>query len=328
MTPTMRAAVVTAFGDPDVIHIQHLSTPTPGPGEVLVDVQLTDLIFVETAIRAGLHGGFFDVTPPYVPGNSFGGTVRAVGDGVTSDWIGKTVTGRTADFGAHAEQAVAPAEGLLEVPKGLTLETAVAISGDGYTALMLEELAPDLKDKHVLITAAAGGMGILLVQLAHQAGAHVIAAARGQAKLDLVKANRADVVIDYSQPGWDKLVLEATNGAGADVTFEGAGGTLGATAFTVAADRSWFSAHGAPSGGFAAYDETEAVRRGITVKGIRDLRVDTTTTTVSAAQVLARAAQGDLVPVIDRIYPLDQLAEAHRAMTSRELVGKALIRVS
>ncbi len=328
MTPTIRAAVVTAFGDTDVIQIQHLPTPTPAPGEVLVDVQLTDLIFVETAIRAGLHGGFFDVTPPYVPGSSFGGVVRAVGDGVTPDWIGKTVTGRTASFGAHAEQTVAPAENLLEVPSDLTLETAVAVSGDGFTALMLEELAPTLEGKHVLITAAAGGMGILLVQLAHQAGAHVIAAARGQAKLDLVKAQHADVVIDYSQPGWDKLVLEATNGAGADVTFEGAGGTLGATAFAVAADHSWFSAHGAPSGGFASYDETEAERRGITVKGIRDLRVDTTTTTVSAAQVLARAAQGDLVPVIDRIYPLDQLAEAHRAMTSRELVGKALIRVS
>ncbi|WP_344182741.1 zinc-binding dehydrogenase [Kribbella lupini] len=327
MTTTMRAAVVTAFGDADVIEIQHLPTPTPGPGEVLVDVQLTDLIFVETAIRAGLHGGFFDVTPPYVPGSSFGGVVRTVGDGVSADWIGKTVTGRTASFGAHAEQVVAPAESLLEVPDGLTLETAVAVSGDGYTALMLEELATDLTGKHVLITAAAGGMGILLVQLAHRASAHVIAAARGQAKLDLVKAHHADVVIDYGQPGWEKLVLEATNGAGADITFEGAGGTLGATAFTVAADHSWFSAHGAPSGGFAAYDEADAERRGITVKGIRDLRVDTATTTVTAAQVLARAAQGDLVPVIDRLYPLDQLAEAHRAMTARELVGKALIRI-
>ncbi|GAB3839831.1 zinc-binding dehydrogenase [Kribbella italica] len=324
----MRAAVVTAFGDADVIQLQHLPTPTPGPGEVLVDVRLTDLIFVETAIRAGQHGGFFDVTPPYVPGNSFGGVVRAVGDGVSADWIGKTVTGRTPSFGAHAEQAVAAAEDLHEVPAGLTLETAVAVSGDGYTALMLEELAPGLAGKQVLITAAAGGMGILLVQLAHRAGAHVIAAARGQAKLDLVKAHHADGVLDYSQPGWEKAVLEATNGAGADITFEGAGGSLGATAFTVAADSSWFSAHGAPSGDFAAYDESEAERRGITVKGIRDLRVDTTTTTVSAAEVLARAAQGDLVPVIDRIYPLEQLADAHRAMTSRELVGKALIRVS
>lgn len=328
MTPTMRAAVVTAFGDADVIQLQHLPTPTPGPGEVLVDVHLTDLIFVETAIRTGLHGGFFDVTPPYVPGNSFGGVVRAVGEGVTEDWIGKTVTGRTTAFGAHAEQAVAAADGLHEVPTGLTLETAVAVSGDGYTALMLEELAPDLAGKHVLITAAAGGMGILLVQLAHKAGAHVIAAARGEAKLALVKAHGADVVIDYSHPGWEKLVLEATNGAGAEVVFEGAGGALGAAAFTVAADQGWFSAHGAPSGGFAAYDDAEASRRGITVKGIRDLRVDTTTTTVSGAEVLARAARGDLVPVIDRVFPLEQLADAHRAMTSRELVGKALIRVA
>ncbi|MEV6283354.1 zinc-binding dehydrogenase [Kribbella sp. NPDC051770] len=328
MTTTMRAAVVTAFGDAGVIQIQDLPRPVPAAGEVLVDVQLTDLIFVETAIRAGQHGGFFDVTPPYVPGNSFGGVVRAVGAGVSADWIGKTVTGRTASFGAHAEQAVAAADGLHEVPEGLTLETAVAVSGDGYTALMLEELVPDLTGKHVLITAAAGGMGILLVQLAHRAGAHVIAAARGRAKLGLVRAHHADVVIDYSQPGWEKSVLEATNGAGADIVFEGAGGTLGATAFTVTADHGWFSAHGAPSGGFAAYDEADAARRGITVKGILDLRVDTTTTTVSADEVLRRAAAGDLVPVVDRVYPLAELADAHRAMTGRELVGKALIRVS
>ncbi|ONI74469.1 alanine dehydrogenase [Kribbella sp. ALI-6-A] len=323
----MRAAVVTAFGDPDVLQIQQLPVPQPGPGDVLVDVHVTDLIFVETAIRAGQHGNFFDVTPPYVPGNSFGGVVRAVGEGVDPGWIGKSVTGRTAHFGAHAEQAVAPASGLVELPPALTLETAVAVSGDGYTALMLEELAPDLAGRHVLITAAAGGMGILLVQLAHRAGAHVIAAARGQAKLDLVKAHHADVVIDYSKPGWEKSVLEATDGAGADVVFDGAGGALGATAFEVVADGGWFSAHGAPSGGFAPYDEAEAERRGITVKGIRDLRADTTTTTVSAGQVLARAARGDLVPVVDRVFDLEQLADAHRALTSRELVGKALIRI-
>ncbi|WP_432938372.1 zinc-binding dehydrogenase [Kribbella sp. CA-253562] len=327
MNQTMRAAVVTAFGDPDVIQIQQLPVPRPGPGEALVDVQVTDLIFVETAIRAGDHGNFFDVTPPYVPGNSFGGVVSAVGEGVDPGWIGKTVTGRTANFGAHAERAVAPATGLVELPPALTLETAVAVSGDGYTALMLEELAPDLAGRHVLITAAAGGMGILLVQLAHRAGARVIAAARGQAKLDLVKAHHADVVIDYSKPGWEKSVLEATDGAGADVVFDGAGGALGATAFEVVADGGWFSAHGAPSGAFALYDEAEAERRGITVKGIRDLRVDTTTATVSAAQVLARAARGNLVPVVDRVFDLEQLADAHRAITSRELVGKALIRI-
>jgi NADPH2:quinone reductase len=136
------------------------------------------------------------------------------------------------------------------------------------------------------------------------------------------------VVIDYSTPGWEKVVLAATNNHGADIVFEGAGGELGATAFTVVTDGGWFSAHGAPSGGFAAYDPAEAQRRGITVKGIMDLRADTTTTSVTGAEVIRRAAAGDLKPVIDQVYDLDRVADAHTALENRTLRGKALIRVS
>jgi NADPH2:quinone reductase len=318
---------VTEFGGPDVIRTQDWPDPAPATGEVLVEVALTDVIFVETAIRQGHHSQYFDVTPPYVPGTSLAGTVRAVGPDVSDDWIGKTVVGRSVGFGAHAELAVADAAGLVEVPAELNLETALAVFGDGFTALMLEELAPPMQGKEVLITASAGGMGLLLIQLAHRAGAHVIAAARGQAKLDLSTAQGADVVIDYSKPGWEKLVLEATGNHGADIVLEGAGGELGATAFTVVKDGGWFSAHGAPSGGFATYDEDEAARRGITVKGITDLRADSTTTTVTGAEVIARAVAGDLKPVVDQVFELDRLADAHRALEQRTLLGKALVRV-
>jgi NADPH2:quinone reductase len=318
---------VTKFGGADVIEVQDWPEPVAGPGQVLVDIELTDLIFVETAIRKGAHGGFFDVKPPYVPGNSFGGTVREVGEDVDEKWVGRRVIGRTVDFGAHAEIGVAAVAGLVEVPAGLDLETAVAAAGDGFTTLLLEQLSPDLQGKEVLITAAAGGMGVLLVQVAHKAGAHVIAAARGQAKLDLVKAQGADVVIDYSVEGWEKLVLEATSNEGIDIAFEGAGGELGAVAFSTVKDGGWFSGHGAPSGGFAAYDPAEAERRGITVKGIQDLRIDNLKTTITAADVLQRVSQGDLTPVIDRTFTLDQLGEAHTAVESRSLLGKALIRI-
>ena len=321
----MRAAVVSEFGPADVIKTQDWPDPVPGAGEVLIEVAVADVIWVETSIRQGRHSEFFDVKPPYVPGGSLVGTVREVGPEVSSDWIGKTVLGRAVGFGAHAELAVA--QGLVEVPAELNEETAVAVFGDGFTALMLEDLAPPMQGKHVLITASAGGMGLLLIQLAHKAGAHVIAAARGQAKLDLSKAQGADVVIDYSQPGWEKLVLEATNNQGVDIVFEGAGSQFGAIAFTVVKDGGWFSAHGAPSGGFAAYDAAEAERRGITVKGINDLRADTTTTTVTGADVIARAVAGDLKPVIDRVYDLDHVSDAHTALEQRTLLGKALIRV-
>jgi NADPH2:quinone reductase len=323
----MRAAVVTEFGPADVIKTQDWPDPEPAAGEVLIEVAVADMIFVDTAIRQGHHSEFFDVEPPYVPGSSLAGTVRAVGPEVSTDWIGKTVVGRSVGFGAHAELVRAQAAGLVEVPAGLNLETVVAVAGDGLTALMLEDLAPPMQGKEVLITASAGGMGLLLIQLAHKAGAHVIAAARGQAKLDLSKAQGADVVIDYSLPGWEKSVLEATKNEGADIVLEGAGGELGATAFSVVKDGGWFSAHGAASGGFAAYDVADADRRGITVKGINDLRADTTTTTVTVADVVARALAGDLSPVVDKVYDLDHVADAHTALEQRTLLGKALIRV-
>ncbi|MEU8224914.1 zinc-binding dehydrogenase [Kribbella sp. NPDC048915] len=322
----MRAAVVTAFGGPEVIETQDVPEPEPAAGQLLVEVGIADLIFVETAIRRGQHGQFFDVRPPYVPGSNLGGRVRAVGPGVAADRIGTTVVGRGVGFGAHAELALATSDAV-EVPPELDLPTAVAVYGDGFTALMLEELAPPMAGQNVLITASAGGMGLLLIQLAHRAGARVIAAARGQEKLELSRAQGADVLIDYSLPGWEKSVLEATSGRGADIVFEGAGGELGATAFGVVADGGWFSAHGAPSGGFAAYDPAEAERRGITVKGIMDLRADSTTTSVTGADVIARAAAGDLRPVIDRYYDLDHVADGHRALENRTLRGKALIRV-
>lgn len=323
----MRAAVVTRFGGPDVIQTRDLPDPEPGPGQLLVEVRTADVIFVETAIRRGQHSNFFDVEPPYVPGGSLGGKVRAVGPDVPTNWIGKAVVGRADGFGAHAELALTTID-LVEVPPELELQTAVAVYGDGLTALMLEELAPSMTGQDVLITASAGGMGLLLIQLAHRAGAHVIAAARGDEKLQVSRAQGADVLVDYSKPSWEKSVLEATNNRGAGIVFEGAGGELGAAAFSVVKDGGWFSAHGAPSGGFASFDPAEAVRRGVTVKGIMDLRADSTTSTITGADVLARAAAGDLVPVIDQVYDLDHVADAHRALEDRTLRGKALIAIS
>ncbi|MFD3406740.1 zinc-binding dehydrogenase [Kribbella sp. NPDC058693] len=323
----MRAAVVTKFGDADVIETRDVPDPEPGAGQMLVDVGIADVIFVDTAIRRGQHGKFFDVEPPYVPGGTLGGRVRAVGPDVSTDWIGKTVVGRTIGFGAHAELALTTTD-VVEVPPELDLPAAVAVYGDGLTALMLEQLAPSMTGKDVLITASAGGMGLLLIQLAHKAGAHVIAAARGDEKLQLSRAQGADVLIDYSKPSWEKLVLEATNNRGADIVFEGAGSELGAAAFSVVRDGGWFSAHGAPSGGFAAIDPAQAERRGVTVKGIMDLRADSTTTTITGADVITRAAAGDLSPVIDQLYDLDHVADAHRALEHRTLRGKALISVS
>jgi NADPH2:quinone reductase len=130
----VRAAVVTRFGGPEVIETKNLPVPSAGPGEVVVDMELADIIFVETQIRRGMHGGFFDVAPPYVPGSSIGGRVRAVGADVDPGLIGWAVVGRTVNWGGHAEQAVMAADALIDVPAGLGLREAVAVFDDGRRA--------------------------------------------------------------------------------------------------------------------------------------------------------------------------------------------------
>ncbi len=233
--------------------------------------------------------------------------------------------GRTVDFGGHAEQALVAAGALVRAPEGLELQEAVAVAGDGFTALVAFGNSPVKAGDAVLITAAAGGMGILLIQLAKAAGATVIGAARGEAKLDLVRAQGADVVVDYSEPGWEKKVLEAAGGAGTQVVFEGAGGQLGKAAFETLAPGGWISAHGAASGDFAEIDPEPAQWADITVRGIGDLRVSPEDGQQVGERVMAEAAAGRLVPVIDRTFSLDRLGEAHEAIAARSLLGKALI---
>jgi NADPH:quinone reductase len=322
----MRVIRATRFGDPEVLVAGEAPDPAAGPGQVVVGVSVADVLFVETQIRRGLHGEYFQVTPPYVPGAGVAGHVRAIGDGVDPGWAGRRVVTRTAGSqGGYAERLVAPSERLITVPDVLDLSTAAALLHDGVTALGLADAAGIRRGERVLVTAAGGGLGILLVQLAHAAGAQVIAAARGGRKPDLLRELGAGTVVDYSAAGWAARVREATGGSGPDVVFDGAGGRIGRAAFEVTAYGGRFSAHGAPGGGFAAIDPREARHRGITLRGIQDLRFAPADAGRLAGRALAEAAAGRLRPVIGQTFPLERAADAHAAIESRGVIGKTLL---
>ncbi len=159
------------------------------------------------------------------------------------------------------------------VPDGLDLPSALAVVHDGPTALRIVRLVDVRPGEHVLVLGAAGGMGILLVQLLRAQGARVIGAARGLAKVDAVRAAGADVAVDYGRPDWTSKVAHATGGAGPAVVLDGVGGQLGRDAYGIMADGGRFSAHGAPSGSFTSIDRDDAARRKITVTGLGDLQV-------------------------------------------------------
>ncbi|WP_163868868.1 zinc-binding dehydrogenase [Myxococcus eversor] len=321
----MRAIQVSRFGGPEVLEPREVPEPKPGADEVLIDVAFADIIFVETQIRSGWGREFFKMEPPYVPGFGVGGTVRVVGAGVDPDWVGRKVIANTEQHGGYAERAVVSVRKMVAVPDGLELRDATALRSDGPTALGLMEKAAIRPGQWVLVTAAGGGMGVLLVQLAHAAGARVIGAARGKRKLELLRQLGADVVVDYSQPGWAQRVLEATDGRGADVVFDGAGGELGQAAFGVTAQGGQFSAHGAPAGGFTQIDTAEAERRHIAVRGIQQVQFPLPERQRLTEQTLALAAAGKLRPVIGQTFPLEKAGDAHAALTSRGVTGRTLL---
>ncbi|GAA1350846.1 zinc-binding dehydrogenase [Streptomyces beijiangensis] len=327
-TPTVRAIQVTEFGTPDVLRAADIPAPVPGPGEVLIQVSHIDTIFVETQIRAGWGRDFFPVQPPYVPGGALSGTVLATGPDTDPSWTGRRVVAGPGLSGAYAEQVVARTGQLVPVPDTLGLLEAAALAHDGVTATGIAEGVRIESTDRVLILGAAGGMGTLLVQLAHAAGAQVVGAARGDEKLSLIRQLGADAAVDYSDPDWPALARKALGGAGADVILDGVGGDLGLQAFALAADGARVSAHGAPSGGFAPIDPEEAGRRHISLRGIADVQFAEEDIVRLATKVLAQAAAGTLHPTIARVYPLERASEAHRAIEERALAGKAVLAVS
>jgi NADPH2:quinone reductase len=283
-------------------------------------------MFVDTMIRSGRGAGFFPIRPPYVPGSGVGGNVISVGDGVDDGWLGRPVIAHIGGSGGgYAERAVVSLAETVAVPDGLDPLLAAAIIHDGPTALRVTRLVDVRPGEPVLVLGAAGGMGILLVQLLRAAGARVIGAARGPAKTDAVAAAGADAVIDYGQPGWTSLVLDATGGTGPAVVLDGVGGQLGLDAYAVIADGGRFSAHGAPSGGFAAIDRDDARSRKVTVTGLGDLQVRPGDRAELARQLLPEVASGKIRPLIGQTFPLAEAARAHALMESRQAVAKTLL---
>jgi NADPH:quinone reductase len=319
---------VARFGGPEVLVPISAPDPVAAPGQLVVAATASDVLFVDTMIRSGRGVGFFPIRPPYVPGNGVAGEVISVGDGVDDSWLGRPViahTGGAGGGGGYAERVAVSLDDTVSVPDGLDPLLAAAMIHDGPTALRIVRLADVRPGEQVLVLGAAGGMGILLVQLLRARGARVIAAARGSAKVKAVDAAGADVVIDYGQPGWTSLVLDATGGSGPAVVLDGVGGQLGRDAYGIIADGGRFSAHGAPSGSFSTIDQDDARRRNVRVTGLGDLQIRPGERADLARQLLPEVVSGRIRPLIGQTFPLAEAARAHALMEAREATAKTLL---
>ncbi|MFD7902518.1 zinc-binding dehydrogenase [Kitasatospora sp. NPDC059747] len=321
----MRAVQAVRFGGPEVLVPGEAPEPVVGPGRVMVEVSVVGITFVETQIRRGVDRWHARPDLPYVPGGMVAGRVSATGEGTDPSWIGRLVLADAGATGAFAERVAADAESLIPVPEGLGPREAAALHTDGSTATGLVEGARIAAGEWVLVEAAAGGVGSLLVQLARAAGARVIGIARGARKLDLIRSLGAEAAVDYSAPDWTEQVLRATGGAGVDVVFDGVGGEIGRAAFEVTARHGRFSVHGASSGQLTVIEPAEARRRGVEVIGIEQLYGFRPRMHRWAEQVMAEAVAGRVRPVIGQTFPLERAADAHAAIESRTALGKTLL---
>jgi NADPH:quinone reductase len=315
----VRAVLLSEFGPPEVLAPTELPDPVAGPGQALIDVEIANITFVETQLRGGRapHPAM-EPKLPVIPGNGVGGTVAAVGQGVDPGLVGTRVITSTGGSGGYAERVAVDAAALIPVPDAVGLPEAVALLADGRTAMSLMRSAEVKADETVLVEAAGGGVGSVLVQLAAGAGARVVAAAGGERKLRVARELGADETVDYTEPTWTERVSD-----GVDVVFDGVGGEVGRAAFGLVRPGGRFCAFGLASGTFTDVPEDDAARRKVTV--IRGMRLQPEELRELSRLALAEAAAGRLRPVIGQTFPLERAAEAHSAIEARATVGKTLL---
>lgn len=316
----MRAVEVTRFGGPEVLTLRELPDPVAGPGQLVVDVAAVDVLFADARLRVGWGKEWFHVEPPYVPGNGVAGTVRSVGSDVDSAWLGRRVLAHTGKnngmtpTGGYAEQAAVEVSDVEPVPDLLGLPEALTLLHDGPTVVLALASANVRPGERVLVNAASGSLGTLLVPMLKAAGVEVIGAARGARKLDFIREWGADEAVDYSTPDWTDRVGPV------DVVFDGSGGDIGSTAYALVRQGGRFLAYGVSAGEFP---QTEP-REGVTVVGILEMGkgVDKR---AALKEMLAKAAAGEITPLVGQTFPLDQARAAHEAIEARQTVGKTLL---
>jgi NADPH2:quinone reductase len=320
----VQAVVIEEFGPPEVLALRDVADPTLSRGDVLIEVEFSSVTFVETQIRSG-RAPRSSMLPqlPAILGNGVGGTVVAIGADVDGDAIGARVLATTGGTRGYAQLASVGAAAVIPIPDQLGMSDAVALLADGRTAVGLIDRAEIRPGDTVLVEAAAGGVGSLLVQLAKRAGARVVAAAGGEDKLEVARALGADVAVDYRQPSWTEEISSAVGDCGVDVVFDGVGGSIGGDAFQLLARGGRLCAFGMASGGFATISDEEVSERGVTRPraAVADQREMATLT----ARALSSAAAGKLRAVIGQTQPLANAADAHRAIEARGTIGKTLL---
>jgi NADPH:quinone reductase len=320
----MRAVRVHEYGGPEAMKLEELPPPDPGPGQVLVQIAACGVNFIDIYHRTGLY----KVPLPYPLGIEGAGTVQAVGTDVADVRVGDAVAWKDQP-GSYATQVVVNAAGLVPVPQGVSLQNAAAVVLQGLTAHYLTHSTyPIAAGETCLIHAAAGGVGLLLCQLAKMRGARVIGTVSSDEKAQLASEAGADEVIIYTRQDFESEVKRLTDGRGVNVVYDGVGREVFDKNLNCLVPRGYEVLFGQSSGPVPPLDPQV-----LNAKGSLFLTRPTLGHyTLTREELLGRASdlfgwidQGKLKVRIGRTYPLDQAAQAHVDLNGRKTTGKVLL---
>lgn len=321
----MKSIRVHAYGGPEVLRLDELATPVPGEGQILAKVAAAGINFFDTQLRSGLYR----LAPlPFGLGNEGAGTVAAIGPGVADMRIGDRVAWIYAP-GSYATEVVVPAARIVRLPPDVAFTDAAATLFQGMTAHYLAfDSFPLAQGSTCLIHSAAGGVGLLLTQIAKLRGATVIGAVSSRAKVDVARDAGADHVLVYDDEPFEIVAKRLTDGRGVQVVYDAVGKDTFDASLKSLAPRGSLVLYGEASGVVPDFDVRKLLFGGslrLTRTGL-DHHIATRAEFLERAEaVLGWLAQGRLRPHVGSTYPLAAAADAHRAIESRATRGKLLL---
>ena len=320
----MRALEITQTGGPEVMVLRELPTPEPGAGQALMQIEACGVNFIDVYQREGRYA----VPLPFVPGQEAAGTVIAVGADVSAVKVGDRVAWCHV-MGTYAEYAVAPLAKLIAIPDSITTKQAAGAMLQGMTAHYLAHSTYAIQDGDtVLIHAGAGGVGLLLIQMAKRLGARVLTTVSTEEKAALARHAGADEVILYTQEDFAPKVRELTGGKGVPVVYDSVGKTTFDGSLACLQTRGMMVLYGGSSGAVPPFDLIQLSTKGslfVTRPTMKDYTATRADLEQRAGDVLKWVAEDNLKLRLEHSYPLAEAAQAHRDLEGRKTTGKVLL---
>ena len=320
----MKAIQVKQPGGPEALEVVDIAVPQPKSNEALVKLAAIGVNFIDVYLREGRYKAAL----PFIDGQEGSGVVAAIGSDVKSLKPGDRVA-YTSVLGSYAEYAAVPAERLVLIPEGVDERRAAAAMLQGMTAHYLcHDTFPLKTGQTVLVHAAAGGVGLLLVQMAHHLGARVIGTVSTEEKAKLARAAGADEIILYTQKDFEAETKRLTGGQGVDVVYDSVGKTTFEKGLNVLRPRGMMVLYGGSSGAVPPFDPITLTQKGslfLTRPSLQHYIVTPEELVARAEAVFGLIARGRLQLRIEHTYRLEDAPEAHRDLEGRRTTGKLLL---